>query len=121
MEKNVTVSGTGNIVNVAEFMSGVTNTVNNNLQQSSIDDDVKKLVTELSQQIEAIAKEADPAQTQKLGKNLERLSDEMTSNEPDKRWYELSLEGLKEAAEAIGAIATPVIATVTKLSALLLA
>ena len=56
-----------------------------------------------------------------MGKNLKRLSDELAEPEPDRAWYEVSLKGLKEAAEAVGEIAAPVVATVKKLIPLLLA
>jgi hypothetical protein len=62
----------------------------------------------------------DPALAQKMGKNAKKLSEEMAESQPDRKWYELSLDGLKEAAEAVGAIATPIITTVGKLRPLLL-
>jgi hypothetical protein len=51
VEKNVTVSGQGNIVNVAEFMSGLTNTVTQNLTQSNAPAEIRELVNKLTQQI----------------------------------------------------------------------
>ena len=106
VDKSVTVhqSGTGNIINIAEYMSGVTNQVNNNLQQSSQSEDVKALVQQLVEQVKAISAKADPKQTQAMGKNLKRLSDELAEPEPDRAWYEVSLKGLKEAAEAVEAL-----------------
>jgi len=120
VEKQVNVSGTGNIVNVAEYMSNVTNTVNNNLAQSNADSEVRSLITVLNRQVESAAPNADPSQIKKMGKNLERLSEEVANDEPDKRWYELSLKGIKEAAEAVGEIAGPILKTVAKLATLLL-
>jgi hypothetical protein len=120
--KSVTVnqSGTGNIINIAEYMSGVTNQVTSNLQQSSSSEEVKALVQQLVEQVKALSPEADPKLTQAMGKNLKRLSEELAEPEPDPAWYEVSLKGLKEAAEAVGEIAKPVIATVAKLMPLLL-
>src|SRR5262249_24297114 len=121
VNKNVTVnqSGTG-IVNVAEFMSGVTNTVTNNLEKSSSGEDVKALVKQLADQIAAISAKVDPKQTQRMGNDLQTLTTEMAQQEPRRPWYELTLKGLKEAAEAVGEIAKPVIETVSKLMPLLL-
>jgi hypothetical protein len=120
VNKNITVnqSGTG-IVNVAEFMSGVTNTVTNNLEKSSSGEDVKALVKQLADQITAISAKVDPKQTQRMGNDLQTLTTEMAQQEPRRAWYELSLRGLKEAAEAVGEIAKPVIETVSKLMPLL--
>jgi len=120
VDKQVNVSGTGNIVNVAEYMSSVTNTVNNNLAESSVDAQVKTLIQQLNEQIKQVASAADPSQIRKMGKNLETLSREVASDEPERRWYELSLDGIKEAAQAVGAIAKPIIDIAGKLSALLL-
>lgn len=120
VEKQVTVSGTGNIVNVAEYMSNVTNTVHNNLAKSGAGDEVKDLVQQLNQAIETIAPQVEPTELKKMGKNLEALSKEIASDEPERRWYEVSLEGLKEAAEAVGELAEPVVKIAAKLAALLL-
>lgn len=116
----VKVSGTGNIVNVAEYMSGVTNQVTNNLEKSSSSEDVKALVQQLVDQIKAISDKADPKQTQAMGKNLKALSEELAQPEPDRAWYKLSLQGLKDAAEAVGDIAAPIVSVVKKLMPLLL-
>ncbi|NLS92516.1 MAG: hypothetical protein GXX96_10170 [Planctomycetaceae bacterium] len=120
VDKQVNVGGTGNIVNVAEYMSNVTNTVNNNLAESDADMHVKMLIKELTEQIDRVAPKADPGQIKKMGKNLEALSKEVASDEPERRWYEVSLEGIRETAQAVGEIATPILNTVGKLSALLL-
>lgn len=121
VEKQVIVGGTGNIVNVAEYMSNVTNTVNNNLAESGADANVKELIKQLNEEFKRIAPKADASQTKKMGKNLEALSKELASDEPERRWYEVSLEGIKEAAEAVGQIATPILKIVGKLTPLLLA
>ena len=115
------VSGQNNIVNVnvAEYMRNVSNTVGDNLKNSASPDEVKELVRQLTEQINAIADRVEPALAQKMGKNLKKISEEMAEPTPDRKWYQLSLEGLKEAAEAVGAIAGPIIATVGKLKPLL--
>lgn len=121
IDKQVNVGGTGNIVNVADFMSNVTNTVNNNLAESNADQEVKSLIQRLNQEIERIAPDIDPGLTKKMGKNIEALSREVASDEPERRWYEVSLEGLKEAAQAVGEVAKPIVDIVKTLSGLLLA
>jgi hypothetical protein len=116
----ITQSGTGNILNVADFMSNVTNQVNNNIQQSSASDDAKALVKQLADEINAISTKIDLKLTERMGSDLQTLSNEMKQSEPRKAWYELSLKGLKEAAETIGEIASPILTTVGKLMPLLL-
>ncbi|MDU0459277.1 MAG: hypothetical protein RW306_11170 [Geobacteraceae bacterium] len=121
VDNQVTVSGTGNIINVAEYMSNVTNKVNNYMADSGAIVDVKALIKQLNEEIGRIASEIDPSQVKKMGKNLEVLSKEVASDEPERRWYEVSIEGIKEAAQAVGSIAEPIVNIVGKLSALLLA
>ena len=121
MAKHTTVNASGgSIVNVAEYMNNVTNIVNNSLENSMASDDVKALIRELTDKIAAIADKADPAQTQKLGKNLEALSKEVAQPEPDREWYSVSLSGLRQAAEAVGDLAKPILGVVAKLMPLLL-
>lgn len=120
VEKNVTVSGQGNIVNVADYMSNVTNTVNQTLSQSSAPAEVQELVKTLTKQIEELANKIDPATTQQMGSDVETLSKEIASAKPRRKWYEVSLEGLKEAAEAVGELGKPILQTIKALSPLLL-
>jgi hypothetical protein len=56
-----------------------------------------------------------------MARDAEALLKEATSSQPRRRWYEVSLEGLKEAAKNIGEIADPVLGIVQKLMPLLLA
>ena len=116
----VTTSGQGNIVNVAEFMRDVTNTVNQNVGQASTPDDVKALVKELADRIAAVALQVAPETAEQMGGDVKALSDEMTKTQPRRKWYQLSLDGIKEAAEAVGEIGKPILETAVKLMPLLL-
>jgi hypothetical protein len=117
---NIEASGTGNIINVAKYMIDVTNTVNQNVTQSSASGEVKELMKSLVDQVTAAAPKIDPATAEQLGKNLEALSKELNSAKPQRKWYEVSLDGLKEAAEAVGELGVPIVKTVAKLVPLLL-
>jgi hypothetical protein len=119
VDKNVTVSGSGNIVNVADYLENVTNTVNNNLSEANVDEELKDLIRLLNLEIEKVSENIEPVVAKKLAKNLNNLSEEVASENPDKRWYELSLTGLKESAESLGNIASPIVDIVTKLTPLL--
>lgn len=120
VNKNVVVNGDGNIVNVAEVMANVTNVVNTNLAVSDANEDVKTSIRELNLQLQEISTKIQPAAAKSMANDLQTLSNEIASPQPRRRYYELTLGGLKEAAEAVGEIATPIILTVAKLSALLL-
>jgi len=68
VEKSVTVTGTGNVVNVADYMSNVTNTVTNNLEKSSASKEIQDLVAALTKQIEGLQTKIDPVKTQQIGR-----------------------------------------------------
>lgn len=121
VEKQINISGTGHILNLAKFMSDVTITVNNNMAESDANGEVKALIKQLNEEIERVASQIDPSQVKKMVKGLEALSREVASDDPERRWYEVSLEGIKEAAQTVGKIAYPIIDIAGKLSALLLA
>jgi hypothetical protein len=44
----------------------------------------------------------------------------MAQAEPRQAWYELSIKGLKDAAETVGEIALPIISTLQKIAPLLI-
>ena len=111
----------GIVFNDIDFMSNVTATVNNNLENSSSTDEVKALIKQLTDQITAISSQVDDTkQIERMGKNIKKLSEEIAEPEPDRKWYELSIEGLKEAAVAVGEIGIPIIETLKKLGEILL-
>lgn len=119
IDKNVTVSGNGNIVNVADYLKNVRNTVNNNLAEANVDEELKDLIRVLNQEVEKVSAVIDPAMAKQLAKNLNSLSAEVASEFPDKRWYQLSLTGLKECAENLGKVANPILDIVAKLTSLM--
>ena len=85
-----------------------------------VDNEIKVLIKQLNQEIERVASKVDPGQVKKMGKNLEALSKELVSEEPERRWYEVSIEGIMDAAKAVGAIADPVFSIAEKLLKLLI-
>jgi hypothetical protein len=55
-----------------------------------------------------------------MGRDLATLSEEMASPKPRRQWYELSIEGLKEAAQAVGDVGKPILKAAIELCAILL-
>lgn len=95
----------------------------NTLMESTVDDDVKALLDQLLREVNEANKKvpqdkADEAET--MARDAETLVKEATSSKPRRRWYEVTLDGLKQAAINIGAIAIPVLDIVSKLRPLLL-
>ncbi len=113
-------SGAGSIINVAGRMSNVKNEITNNMSSSETNSEIESLISTLVEELEKIAPQVTQEQMSIFSKNIDALQAEIARDKPDKRWYELSLDGIREAAQSIGEMATPIITVVGKLSALLL-
>jgi hypothetical protein len=117
---NTITDSPGAITNLARQMSNVANTVNQQMNASAASEEVKILVKQLADQIAALSSSTNPEKIKEMGDDLMTLSNEMTKAEPRRKWYELSLEGIKSAALAVGEIAKPIVDTVTTLGSLLI-
>jgi hypothetical protein len=91
----------------------------NKARDSAVPKELQEALKQLSQQVAEMAKHLPPEQARQVAQDLETLTTEATSGKPRKKWYELSAEGLKEAAETVGEIATPVLGTIGKVLAFL--
>jgi len=109
------VNSPGAIANVAEYMSDVTSHVVQHVNESDESEEIKRLVKQLAEQISAIDPSVNPEKVKDMGDDLTTLSNEMAKSKPRRRWYEVSLEGIKEAALAIGEVGEPIVKTVTML------
>ena len=95
----------------------------NTLMESAVDDDIKTLLAQLLREVTAVSKKApqDKAEeAETMVRDTEALTKEVASSKPRRRWYEVSLDGLKQAAINIGEIAKPVLDIVGRLRPLLL-
>jgi hypothetical protein len=54
-ERNISVSGEGNILNVAEYISGVTNIVQQNVNKSGASGEVKEMVKQLMDRVQQLS------------------------------------------------------------------
>ncbi|HTW65840.1 MAG TPA: hypothetical protein VME17_14540 [Bryobacteraceae bacterium] len=128
-EKGVTVmktiaihaTGQGNVINVADYMRDVVNTVSSNSVKGEGADQIKPLMDALARKIAEIAPRIDTATAQQMGSDVKTLSEELKQESPRSSWLNLSLTGIKEAALKVGEIAKPVLETVELLSKLLIA
>ena len=91
--------------------------------ESKVDDDIKTLLSQLLREVTAISKQVPQnkaGETETMVRDAEALTKEVTSTKPRRRWYEVSLDGLKQSALNIGEIAKPILDIVGKLRPLLL-
>ena len=61
------------------------------------------------------AKEVPKETAESMARDVETLSKEAASSKPRRKWYEMSIAGLKEAAQAVGEVGKPIVETVSTL------
>ena len=66
-----------------------------------------------------MVKELSNEKQKEVGQDLSSFVAEVTKESPRRKWYELSAEGLIEAAKACAGMASPIIATVQEVLKLL--
>jgi hypothetical protein len=91
----------------------------NKVQESSVDDELKNHLIKLNEAVAQMVKGLSETQQQQVASDLKVLTDEATSSAPRKKWYDLSAQGLLEAAKAVGDTAAPVISLVNTIVGLL--
>lgn len=89
------------------------------VERSNASQELKEKLTALTQAVAKMSEQLPSKAQERAAQDLKILTDEATSDEPRKRWYELSAEGLIDAAKTIGEIATPVIKTTKEIIAIL--
>jgi len=67
------------------------------------------LLAQLTQAVEQVLAHLSAEQAAEVREDLERLQEELQKPQPRKKWYNLSIEGLIQAAKNVGAIGGPVI------------
>ena len=61
----------------------------------------------------------DQRETQTLDRDLKMLTEELETEKPRRRFWEVSVEGLQKAAQAVGTIGTPILKATAQLVPLL--
>jgi hypothetical protein len=118
MEKVINIGNNATVnapVVIAEHIQNSFNAI----KDSSAGDDVKQLLEHLILQVNEASKAAPGEATESMARDVETLSKEVASASPRKKWYELSIDGLKEAAVAVGEVGKPILETVGKLAPML--
>lgn len=91
----------------------------NQINSSELSTPLKETLTNLIEAVQTMRKELSPEESQTVEKDLEKLIDEATSPQPERRWWSVSAEGLKKAAEKVGEIGKPVLNLVAQMLPLL--
>lgn len=87
-------------------------------------DEVQELLRELAEQVTALVRASragagSAAVAAEVAGNCRTLTEELAKPKPRRKWWQLSLEGLKEAAQALGEVGVPIVQTAKKLAELL--
>lgn len=121
-EKSIEIGNNNTISAPLVIADSIENSFNA-LSSETNDDKVQQLLKKLLESINEVAKQIPSDQDEEvatLARDAETLVREATSQNPRRQWYEVSIEGLKQAAINIGSVATPVLDIVKQLTAVLL-
>ncbi len=91
----------------------------NRVVQSHQSDEVKTLLQQLSNEVAKIAAQQSTDDADATADALDTLTKEATRSAPRKEWWELSAQGIRDAALAVGAIGSTAVELTKKLSGLL--
>ncbi len=91
----------------------------NKIESAKLSGDLKKSLKELTVAVGKMSEKLKKDEAQETARNLETLVLEATSEKPRRKWWELSIEGLKEAAINIGEVGKPVIELATQVALIL--
>jgi len=102
-------------VTVADQIQGSLNV----LRESSTDGELKRLLEELAKAVVTAARAAPPELATSMGRDMETLTKELSSDQPRREWWKLSIESLRKAATNLGEIAVPILNVTAAIMAIL--
>lgn len=97
----------GNVV-IHGAVTDAFNTVNNIDTADPKGQDLQALLRTLHAEVTELIKALPDAQAERAAKNLRNLTEEATSQTRDRKWFDLSAEGLLDAAKAVASLTDPV-------------
>jgi hypothetical protein len=115
--------GKGATVTAPVFIAETVENCFNTLTASDVDKELEALLKQLLLEVAELSKKVAQENFQSaetMARSAESLVKEATSSKPRRKWYEISVEGIREAAKSIGDIAKPVLDVVSRLAPLLL-
>ncbi len=103
---NISNSTVGDINQVA---ADTINNSFNKIAKSDAPTELKEHLEKLNAAVKEMIQRLPEAEQKQAAQDLQTLTDEALSEKPRRKWYELSADGLIEAAKTVGEIAAPVI------------
>ena len=122
--QSLNLGGQGSIfygdVNVNQVAAKTIQESFNRVANADVDTELKDQLKELAKAVGEMLKAIpDEKQQEEVARDLETLTSEVLSDSPRPKWYQLSAEGLIQAAKNVGEIAEPVVKAATAVLALL--
>jgi hypothetical protein len=111
---NVTVAGDFNFVTAQNIQNSFNKAANADVQAP-----LKDALKDLTAKVAELAKQLPPDKAEAVSKDLAALTTEAVSKEPRKPWYQLSADGLLDAAKTVAAMTGPVTTAVKAVLAML--
>lgn len=91
----------------------------NNTMSTDVSDDLKTAIKNLGVEVANLARELPEEQAEQVSRDFEVLALEAVAKNPRQKWYELSADGLIEAARTVAAMTGPLTTAVQAVLALL--
>ena len=95
----------------AQIMQTITN--------ANIAPELKDTLLQLAEAVKTMQASMPAEESNKAEKHLKKLVEEASEKEPDREWYEVSINGLTKAAENLNDLGKPVISLAGKVLKLL--
>jgi len=86
---------------------------------SGAPDEVKQVLQQLSKEVAKVAEKLSAEAGQNLADDLKGLTNELTKQNPRQKWWELSADGIKEAATTVGTVGATAIGLLEQLRVLM--
>jgi methionyl-tRNA synthetase len=80
---------------------------------------MEDLLKELANAVGKMSEELSSEEAEQAARDLETLTAEATSSAPRQKWWQLSVEGLEQAAKNVGKVGVPVLTLAVKIAAIL--
>jgi hypothetical protein len=87
----------------------------NKIGTSNASEELKTLLKDLTEEVGKIAEKMDKEKAEAIANDLQTFTNEALSKNPRKKWWELSAEGIKEAAKTVGSLGLSVIKNLDKI------
>ena len=96
----------GSIVygNVTGVVAEKINESFNKVESSNLSDNLKEILKNLTAEVGKMSEHLPKDQAEQIANDLQSLTNEATSKKPRKKWWELSAEGIKDAAKSVGEV-----------------